>query len=222
MGFVSQNRFPAFLIRMNEEPFTFRLGVVILGAGFSSRMGCAKLLLPWRDTSVLGAIVEQWNSLGAVRIVVVRREDDSALASELTRLGVANARSITNPFPERGMFSSIRRAAAFAAEENEITHWALALGDQPQIDSTILRRLMEFARENPARICQPCREGLPKHPLVFPREMFITLENDEALSLKDFLSARNGVRSMIELDDPTLEGDLDTPEDYKWSKRMWG
>ena len=41
------------------------LGVVILGAGASSRMGRPKLLLPWRDTTVIGQIIRQWRELGA-------------------------------------------------------------------------------------------------------------------------------------------------------------
>ena len=33
------------------------LGVIILGAGASSRMGRPKLLLPWGDTSVIGHLI---------------------------------------------------------------------------------------------------------------------------------------------------------------------
>ncbi|HRY59690.1 MAG: NTP transferase domain-containing protein [Verrucomicrobia bacterium] len=41
------------------------LGVVLLAAGRSARMGKPKLLLPWGDTSVLGHLIRQWQSLGA-------------------------------------------------------------------------------------------------------------------------------------------------------------
>ena len=87
------------------------LGVVILGAGASSRMGRPKLLLPWRDTTVIGAILRQWRELGAAQIAVVHRPDDAALAAELDRLDFPAHDRIENPQPERGMFSSIVCAA---------------------------------------------------------------------------------------------------------------
>ena len=37
-----------------------RVGVVILAAGRSRRMGKPKLLLPWGETSVLGHLIRQW------------------------------------------------------------------------------------------------------------------------------------------------------------------
>ena len=40
------------------------LGVVILGAGASARMGEPKLLLPWRGTTVIGHLISQWRELG--------------------------------------------------------------------------------------------------------------------------------------------------------------
>ncbi len=49
------------------------LGVVILGAGASSRMGRPKLLLPWGATTIVGHLLEQWQTLGAAQIAVVRR-----------------------------------------------------------------------------------------------------------------------------------------------------
>jgi molybdenum cofactor cytidylyltransferase len=64
------------------------LGVVILGAGASSRMGRPKLLLPWDGTTVIGRLISQWRELGAGQITVVRRPEDAALAAALDRLGL--------------------------------------------------------------------------------------------------------------------------------------
>ena len=107
------------------------LGVVILGAGASSRMGRPKLLLPWKDTTVIGHILRQWRELGARQIAVVHRPDDAPLAAELDRLGVPAHDRIENPTPELGMFSSIVCAANWSGWRTEISSWAIALGDQP-------------------------------------------------------------------------------------------
>jgi len=40
-------------------------GVVILAAGASQRMGRSKLMLRWRDTTVLGHIRKTWEDLGS-------------------------------------------------------------------------------------------------------------------------------------------------------------
>ena len=87
-------------------------GVIILAAGASSRMGKPKLLLPWGDTSVLGQLIRQWQSLGAKQIAVVHGTGDKAIGSELDRLGFPACNRITNLKPERGMFSSVQCAAA--------------------------------------------------------------------------------------------------------------
>ena len=58
---------------------SFSVGVVILAAGRSARMGRPKLLLPWGETSVLGHLIKQWQALGARQIAVVCAPGDQAI-----------------------------------------------------------------------------------------------------------------------------------------------
>src|SRR6267143_6254739 len=108
-------------------------GVIILAAGASSRMGKPKLLLPWGKTSVIGHLIGQWRELGAEQIAVVTAAGDHALGEELDRLAFPTAARIENPAPELGMFSSIQCAARRPGWKMSLTHWALALGDQPHL-----------------------------------------------------------------------------------------
>ena len=117
-------------------------GVVILGAGASSRMGRPKLLLPWRDTTVMGHLLKQWRELGAAQIGIVLRPQDASLAAELDRLGLPRVYRIENPQPERGMFSSILCAAVWPGWKDEIATWAIVLGDQPHLRPETLRQLL--------------------------------------------------------------------------------
>src|SRR3954470_21515571 len=93
------------------------VGVVILAAGASRRMGRQKLLLPWGKTTVLGHLLEQWTRLGAREIAVVCATNAGDVEDELDRLSrLAPSRGqkpspIFNPAPDRGMFSSIQCAA---------------------------------------------------------------------------------------------------------------
>ena len=194
------------------------LGVVILGAGASSRMGRPKLLLPWRDTTVIGAILRQWRELGAGQIVVVHRPDDAPLAAELDRLDHPRAYRIENPQPERGMFSSIVCAANWPGWKKEIASWAIALGDQPHLNPATLRELLEFSAQNPDAICQPEFGGHTRHPVILQRAAFAELKSSLAATLKDFLKHIRLPRVQCAMTDAGLALDMDTPEDYKHLK----
>jgi molybdenum cofactor cytidylyltransferase len=191
------------------------LGVVILGAGASSRMGRPKLLLPWRDTTVIGHLLKQWRELGAAQIGIVLRPQDASLAAELDRLGLPRAYRIENPQPERGMFSSILCAAVWPGWKDEIATWAIVLGDQPHLRPETLRQLLEFHFANADAVCQLEFDGHARHPVLLPRRAFKELKVSQAETLKDFLK-RTSVRCLrCSMDDPGLALDLDTPEDYQ-------
>jgi molybdenum cofactor cytidylyltransferase len=198
--------------------FVIDFGVVILGAGASSRMGRPKLLLPWRDTTVIGHLLSQWYELGAAQIAVVLRPDDSALAVELDRLNFSKSDRITNPQPERGMFSSIICAANWTGWKSDIASWAIALGDQPHLKTETLRALLVFAAQNADAICQPEFDGHSRHPVILPRKAFDALKNSRAENLKEFLKLAPCRSVQHVINDPGLTLDLDTPEDYKQAR----
>jgi molybdenum cofactor cytidylyltransferase len=199
----------------------FSLGVVILAAGFSSRMGRPKLLLPWGETSVLGHLIGTWKGLGAEQIAVVRRHDDAELQAELDRIQFSAANRIINPDPDRGMFSSIQCAARWDGWIPALTHWALALGDQPHLRMETLKRLLESAKANPEKVSQPARAGRPRHPVVLPQPLFRELARAKDATLKEFLATQSAGMNPIEITDPGLELDLDRPEDYEAALRLF-
>ncbi len=200
---------------MNRQQHLLRLGVAILGAGASLRMGQPKLLLPWRGTTVIGHLLSQWQELGAAQIAVVLRADDQALAAELDRLDFSRQDRVVNLQPERGMFSSIVCAANWSGWQTNISNWALVLGDQPHLQPTTLRQLLEFSAEHPAAICQPESGGKAGHPVIFPRLAMAELKNSPAPTLKDYLQLTPLLRGQCSVNDSGVSLDMDTPEDYK-------
>lgn len=200
------------------------LGVVILAAGRSARMGRPKLLLPWghlagaAQTSVLGHLLAQWRALGARQLAVVLAADDSSVPTELDRLGFPVEARVVNPAPDRGMFSSIQCAARWQGWQPGLTHWALVLGDQPHLRLETLQAVLELAARNPEAVCQPARAGRPRHPVVLPREVFARLAQSTVSDLKEFLSTQ--VVSVCESADPGLDLDLDYPADYEKALAM--
>ncbi|HEX4122622.1 MAG TPA: nucleotidyltransferase family protein [Verrucomicrobiae bacterium] len=189
-----------------------QIGVAILGAGASKRMGRPKLLLRWGRTSVIGHLLWQWRNLDARQIALVSRPDDERLADELDRLRFPKRNRIVNPLPQRGMFSSIVCAAKWTGWEPTLAVWAIVLGDQPHLRTPSLRTLLAFQRKHPDDICQPSFGGHGQHPVLLPRRSWIALQSTTAPTLKDFLASTRVIECAI--DDPRLTLDLDTPQDY--------
>jgi molybdenum cofactor cytidylyltransferase len=200
---------------MEAQNRAANLGVVILAAGRSRRMGRPKLLLPWGGTSVLGHQIETWRALGAGQIAVVCATDDAAMSAELTALNFPAANRIQNPDPEQGMFSSVVCAARWNGWHAELTRWAITLGDQPHLKIETLHTLLKFSAANPERVCQPRRLDHLRHPVILPKQFFRALGQTPALTMKDFLKAIPEGVSACDVDDAGLDLDLDTPDDYE-------
>jgi molybdenum cofactor cytidylyltransferase len=190
-------------------------GVVILAAGKSRRMGRPKLLLPWKATSIIGHLLTQWNELGASQIAVVSAPVLAELSDELQRFAFPNVQRILNSDPERGMFSSIQCAANWNEWNSDLTHCIVTLGDQPHLRLETLRKLIDFGRANPEKICQPMRNGKPKHPVLLPKFFFDKLKKTDAPDFKEFLANHSKDFVGFESDDAGLDFDMDTPEDYE-------
>ena len=162
---------------------------------------------------MLGHLIAQWRALQAGQITVVCAAD-GPVPAELDRLAFAAENRIVNPHPEQGMFSSIQCAARWPGWSAPLTHWLIALGDQPHLRPDTLRALLDFAAVHPESICQPSRQARPRHPVLVPAATFARLKNSSAPDLKQFLQASPQVLQLCELDDPGLDLDLDHPAEY--------
>jgi molybdenum cofactor cytidylyltransferase len=202
------------------EGRTFSLGVIILAAGSSSRMGRSKVLLPWEKTTVIGHLIALWKNLPANQIAVVCSATDASLEAELQRLQFPVRQRIVNPDPARGMFSSVQCAARWPGWDAALTHWAIVLGDQPHLRPATLSTLANAARQHAERICQPSRGGRARHPALLPRSAFEQLSTSTEITLKDFLQSRSANVKKIESDDPGLDLDIDYPADYEKARQL--
>jgi molybdenum cofactor cytidylyltransferase len=201
-------------------PTDLRFSVVILAAGASTRMGQPKLLLPWNDTSVLGHLLNQWRTFRPQQIAVVIASGDKAIPRELERLHADDVFRLSNPHPDLGMFSSIKVGASWPGWSPAITHWVLSLGDQPQVRRQTFERLLVEGTRRPEWICQPARNGRPRHPVLVPLGHLRQLATAEEENLKQFLAARSQTRHVFESDDAGLDIDLDYPADLERAQEL--
>ena len=192
------------------------IAAIVLAAGESRRMGRPKLLLPWRETTVLGQVLQVFASgLEGSEVVVVTggaRAEVKALVG--TMAGKSQFRTVYNPeFAQGGMLSSLQ--AGLRALDGKVKAALIGLGDQPQVkESTIRAICSEYARK-PAPLIIPSFEGHRGHPWLVSRPLW-----DEVLALpayatpRDFLNAHKNDAIYIDADNSILQ-DLDTPEDYR-------
>jgi CTP:molybdopterin cytidylyltransferase MocA len=163
-----------------------------------------------------------WRELGAAQIAVVTAPGNGPVAAELSRVGVAERDWITNPEPERGMMSSIRCAAGWPGWRADMSHFLITLGDQPLVQASTLHSLLDFAGAHSGQVCQPARGSRPRHPVLFPRELFLQLASTPAENLKQFLLGISDRRSTFESNDAGLDFDLDEPADYERALLLCG
>lgn len=196
------------------------LGVIILAAGKSERMGSPKMLLRWGGTTVLGHLVETWRSLNAAQVTVVHAINDARIWLEMNRLGILPTNRIGNRNQDEGMFGSIHCAACWDGWDSGLTHFAIALGDQPHLPSGMLRKLLHFAAREANSICQPAHLGRPRHPIILPRQLFERLREFNGATMRDFLELHSDSIRTIEFHEAALDLDLDRPEDYERARKI--
>ena len=198
---------------LNEAPFAF--GVVILAAGASTRMGTCKLLLPWDGKTILTHLLDQWRITGAAQIAPVIDPSNQPLRTALAHAGFSPSDWIENPSPQLGMFSSLQEASRWTGWLSTLTHWIISLGDQPHIETSTLCVLLNAARENPTRICQPALNGETAHPIILPGSNFRELAQNDVPDLRTYIRRQEPFRLRVPVEDAGVSGDLDTPEDYR-------
>jgi len=200
---------------LNEAPVRF--GVVILAAGASTRMGTCKLLLPWGEKTILNHLLDQWRITGAAQIAPVIDPSNQPLRKALAHAGFSPSDWIENRSPQLGMFSSLQEASRWTGWLSTLTHWIISLGDQPHIQISTLRLLLDAARKNPTRICQPALNGHTAHPIILPASNFRELAHHDVPDLRTYIRRREAFRLRVPVEDAGVSGDLDTPEDYtRW------
>jgi len=200
---------------LNEIPFAF--GVVILAAGASTRMGTCKLLLPWDGKTILTHLLDQWRIAGAAQIAPVIDPSNQPLRKALAHAGFSPSDWIENESPQLGMFSSLQEASRWTGWLSTLTHWIISLGDQPHIETSTLCVLLNAARENPTRICQPALNGETAHPIILPGSNFRELAQNDVPDLRTYIRRQEASRLRVAVEDAGVSGDLDTSQDYaRW------
>lgn len=182
---------------------------VLLAAGASRRMGCDKLSLPWRGTTVLDATLARWTAVAEFDEILLIRRHHAPDGHE------PRVRVLVNTDAAEGMGSSLRLAAGTLPPDTEAL--VVGLADMPEISTATISALVAAWRPLGARgIVAPVFDGKRGHPVVFGAHHFAALRE---------LSGDRGARAILQqcaadltlvtVDDPGVVLDLDTPADLE-------
>ncbi len=183
------------------------LAAVILAAGFSSRMGRFKPLLPLGEASALGHIAAAYRRAGVTKLLAVSGHAVEELKAEAAALGIPVAH---NPSYAEGMFSSARAGLATVSGARRVFVHPV---DIPLVRPDTLGYLAIRADELNCAVALPEFLGETGHPplidaALIPEILASTGED----GLRGALARRNPRR--IPVADRNILFDMDTPEAY--------
>ncbi|MBE3130521.1 MAG: nucleotidyltransferase family protein [Acidobacteria bacterium] len=187
---------------------------VILAAGESRRMGTQKLLLPFGETTVVGAVVGTALTSRVDRVLVVLGADKDDVREELEPLGIDFA--VNDNFAE-GMLSSVQTGLRALPADAEAA--VVMLGDQPFLPARVVDAVVAAFRRSGMGIVVPVHRGRRGHPvLVGLKYRDEVLSLDPADGLRRLMHAHAEDIFEAEVEDANILRDMDVPEDYEGVK----
>lgn len=190
---------------------------VVPAAGRSRRMGRPKLLLPFGSTTILGSTLAALRAGGVEELALVCAPGDADLQAWSRAEGVTLA---INPDPEGGMLTSIWSglealggAEALAASGGEVV---VCPGDLPRLRPATVAALLREARSAEAWLVVPRCGKVRGHPLIVRADLVREIPGlDPGVGLRQLRLLHPDRTHEIEVADPGVVLDVDTPEDYE-------
>jgi molybdenum cofactor cytidylyltransferase len=188
------------------------VGLIVLAAGASTRMGSPKQLLPYRGNSFVRHIVEVAIASVCQPIAVVLGASAERIKPEINQLPV---QIVDNQQWAEGMGSSIRVGIeALLAVNQNLEAVMIALCDQPFVSSQTINQLIEAYHLTGKPIIASEYSGTLGVPVVFSCTLF-----SELMALKSNEGAKQLIKQHIHevFSLPFSAGaiDVDTPKDYE-------
>jgi molybdenum cofactor cytidylyltransferase len=189
-----------------------KLQIVVLAAGFSSRLGRPKALARVHGISLLRRTLKVASSFGADRIIVVAPRNATRYRIEARDVKV---RWVINAQRALGLSSSVRCAIAAARYASAIL---LLPADMVHLSSRDLFTLVRRWHCAPRRVIARRIHRSGVAPLILPRWLFArasTLAGD--VGLRE-LVAQLPADTRVLVDLPSAIRDVDTPQDLRHAR----
>jgi len=188
------------------------IGAVVLAAGRSQRMGRPKMTLPWGETTVIGQVVNVLLAVGVDDVLVVTGGAQDEVEGALIGMPV---RTVFNPeFANGEMMLTLQ--VGLAALENDVEAALVVLGDQPQIEQTVVRSVLAAFEPKIQPLVVPSFQSRRGHPWLVGQSLWDGLLGLEPpATMRQFLDRYASEIHYVNVNTHSILQDLDTPEDYQ-------
>lgn len=179
---------------------------LVLAAGASRRMGCAKALLPVGSDTLLGHAIVQARLLGGPVTVVA----GGWYPLVRYRCRIQPSAWVVARDWQEGMSASLKTGVASLGPR--VKGVFVVLLDQPLIPSDAMLALAKVARMTPSQPAAADLQGKPGAPAYIPRRLWpeiMALEGDRGAAA---VLARHGATRLAMAG---AESDVDVPEDWR-------
>ena len=145
-------------------------------------------------------------------MVVVTGGAQEEVRAAITRFPV---RSVFNPDYENGeMLMTLK--VGLCALQKEVDATLVVLGDQPQIQISVVRSVVAAYKQTGSAIVVPSYEKRRGHPWLVTRRFWDELTDSQLrITMRQFLDRYADEIHYLNMDTPSILQDLDTPEDYQ-------
>lgn len=187
-------------------------GIIILAAGAATRMGNAKMLLPFSNGHILSHILQIALIIEPNNIFMVtgfyHTEIIKSLEGQSTYI-------VYNENWKEGMASSIRKGLlALLNKDKDLSTVLLLVGDQPYLYSELLKEMYQLYYSKHCGIVAAQYGNIKGTPVLFDKKYFaqlLTLKGD--IGAKSILQQNEADCNVVKF--PLGAFDIDTPEDYE-------
>lgn len=194
-----------------QEHKQSRIAGIVLAAGQSSRMGRTKQLLPWRKTTLLGAVLAQARLSGLDELVVVL---GAAFGRIQDTVDLQDVQVVVNPAYAQGQSTSLQ--AGLAVLPDAVQAAVFLLGDQPLVSAATIDQIINAYTETHAPLVIPVHAGRRGNPVLIHCSLFpvlMTLKGDTGARVLFHRYADSICE--VSVPDSGICRDIDTWEDYQ-------
>ena len=189
---------------------------MVLAAGYSSRMGKLKPLLPIAGKSAVRHLTDSFYNAGVSKVFVVTGHGREEIEPH-----VRDAITVFNPDYSEGMITSIK-AGLREALKYDWDGIMFTPVDHAIIRPYMLKLLMREFTPEAEQVVFPTFNGRRGHPPLISRGIAQKLcELEGPWGAKRFLFSQGDAASDVEVGSPDMFADMDTPEDYEKLKDIY-
>ena len=196
----------------DQENHSPDIGIILLAAGSSSRMGRSKQMLEVDGEQLLQRTAKVALASNATKVMIVLGANEQAHRNSIQQLPVEIC---VNPLWQTGMGSSLKKGLQSLLELiPKLEAVIVMVCDQPKLTTIHVNQLIQTFKETDSPVVASYYANSAGVPALFDKSLF-----DELLSIENESGAKKIIQQHKELlttiDFPQGAIDLDTPDDYQ-------